>query len=92
VRTTKESWVVRKEGAAIPMTLLTSPIADLKKGILSSRPLARMLLPVKSTWVARPLTADLNLSTSSICLCLRFKPTPKEYLIRALESSSLNSA
>jgi hypothetical protein len=43
-------------------------------------------------WAARPLTADLNLSTSSICLCFRSKPTPKEYLIRALESSSLNSA
>jgi hypothetical protein len=53
------------------MHLLTSPIADLKKGMLSSRALLRTLLPVKSTWAERPLTADLNLSTSSICLCLR---------------------
>jgi hypothetical protein len=39
---------VRKEGAAFPMHLLTSPIADLKKGMHSSRPLARTLLPPKS--------------------------------------------
>jgi hypothetical protein len=42
---------VRKEGAAFPMHLLTNPIADLKNGVLSSRPpsKARTLLPVKST-------------------------------------------
>jgi hypothetical protein len=74
------------------MHLLTNPIADLKKGMLSSKALLRTLLPVKSTWAARPLTADLNLSTSSICLCFRSKPTPKECLIRALMSRSLNSA